>query len=136
MSCFVFSEKSEQQVRLKEDLAAPLRTMQEAARRIARVSKESKLEINEDEYVQSFRVEMMDAVLQWCRGAKFADICKLTDVFEGSVIRAFRRLQELLRQMTMAAKAIGNGELEKKFEESLVKLERQTSIIFSPSLYL
>lgn len=31
----------------------------------------------EDEYVQSFKVEMMDAVLQWCKGAKFADICKV-----------------------------------------------------------
>ncbi|CAO1637675.1 unnamed protein product [Parajaminaea phylloscopi] len=136
LSCFVFSEKSEQQIRLKEDLAAPLRVMQETARRIARVSKEAKLDINEDEYVQSFKVEMMDAVMQWCKGAKFSDICKLTDVFEGSVIRAFRRLQELLRQMTMAAKAIGNGELEDKFNESLAKLERQSSIIFSPSLYL
>lgn len=136
LSCFVFSEKSEQQIRLKEDLAAPLRVMQETARRIAKVSKEAKLDINEDEYVQSFKVEMMDAVMQWCRGAKFSEICKLTDVFEGSVIRAFRRLQELLRQMTMAAKAIGNGELEDKFNESLAKLERQSSIIFSPSLYL
>ncbi|CAO1633444.1 unnamed protein product [Jaminaea pallidilutea] len=136
LSCFVFSEKSEQQIRLKEDLAAPLRVMQETARRIAKVSKEAKLEVNEDEYVQSFKVEMMDAVMQWCKGAKFSDICKLTDVFEGSVIRAFRRLQELLRQMTMAAKAIGNDELEEKFNEALGKLERQTSIIFSPSLYL
>lgn len=136
LSCFVFTEKSEQPVRLKEDLAAPLRVMQETARRIAKVSKESRMEINEDEYVQSFKVEMMDAVMQWCRGAKFSEICKLTDVFEGSVIRAFRRLQELIRQMTMAAKAIGNGELEDKFTESLAKLERQSSIIFSPSLYL
>ena len=136
LSCFVFTEKSEQQIRLKEDLAAPLRVMQETARRIAKVSKESRMEINEDEYVQSFKVEMMDAVMQWCGGAKFSDICKLTDVFEGSVIRAFRRLQELIRQMTMAAKAIGNTELEEKFTESLAKLERQSSIIFSPSLYL
>ena len=78
----------------------------------------------------------MDAVLQWCRGSKFADICKLTDVFEGSIIRAFRRLQELLRQMAQAARAIGNEELQKKFEDSLERLERPNSIIFSPSLYL
>ncbi|CAO1614210.1 unnamed protein product [Sympodiomycopsis kandeliae] len=136
LSCFVFTEKSEQPVRLKEDLAAPLRIMQETARRIAKVSKESRMEINEDEYISSFKVEMMDAVMQWCKGAKFSEICKLTDVFEGSVIRAFRRLQELIRQMTMAAKAIGNVELEEKFNASLAKLERQSSIIFSPSLYL
>lgn len=128
----LFVSQSEQQIRLKEDLAAPLRTMQESARRIAKVSIESRLPVNEDEYVSSFRVELMDAVMQWCRGAKFADICKLTDVFEGSIIRAFRRLQELLRQMMQAAKAIGNTELETKFTGSLEKLERQGSIIFSP----
>ena len=71
------SRQSEQQVKLKEELAAPLRSMQEIARRIARVSKDSKLDIVEDDYVTQFRVEMMDAVIQWCRGAKFADICKV-----------------------------------------------------------
>ncbi|UZJ54392.1 hypothetical protein CBS101457_003712 [Exobasidium rhododendri] len=132
LSCFVFNEKSSQQIRLKEDLAAPLRIMQESARRIAKVSIESRLSINEDEYVAGFKVELMDAVMQWCKGAKFADICKLTDVFEGSIIRAFRRLQELLRQMTQASKAIGNEELEVKFTKSLEKLNREGSIIFSP----
>ena len=51
--------------------------MQEFARRIAKVSKESKLAIDEDLYVASFKVELMDAVVQWCRGASFADICKV-----------------------------------------------------------
>ena len=51
--------------------------MQEIARRIAKVSKESKLDINEDDYVSSFKVELMDAVVQWCRGASFSEICKV-----------------------------------------------------------
>ena len=51
--------------------------MQEIARRIAKVSTESKLPIVEDEYVQSFKVELMDAVVQWCRGASFSEICKV-----------------------------------------------------------
>lgn len=65
-------------MRLKEDLAAPLRDLQETARRIAKVSNESGIALVEDEYVQSFKVEMMDAVLRWCKGAKFADICKVS----------------------------------------------------------
>ncbi|EPQ31762.1 uncharacterized protein PFL1_01094 [Pseudozyma flocculosa PF-1] len=136
LSCFVFGEKSEATVRLKEELASPLRIMQETARRIAKVSRESRLPLVEEDYVSSFKVELMDAVLQWCRGAKFSEICKLTDVFEGSIIRVFRRLQELIRQMASAAKAIGNEELQKKFEAAMDKLERKSSIIFSPSLYL
>lgn len=54
----------------------------------------------------------------------------------GSLIRCFRRLGELLRQMAAAARVIGSDSLEKTFEESLKMLERTNSIIFSPSLYL
>ena len=77
--------QSEQVTKLKEELAAPLRVMQEIARRIAKVSKESKLPINEDDYVKSFKVELMDAVVQWCRGASFSDICKVRSSFESLV---------------------------------------------------
>lgn len=58
----------------------------------------------------------------------------MTDVFEGSLIRVFRRLQELIRQMSMAAKAIGSEELEKKFNDSLECLERHNSVAFAASL--
>ena len=61
---------------------------------------------------------------------------KLTDQFEGSLIRVFRRLSELLRQMTQAAKVIGNAELKEKFEKASEMLERPNSVIFCSSLYL
>ncbi|GAW07422.1 antiviral helicase [Lentinula edodes] len=87
LSCFVFDEKSEKQTKLSEELAAPLRVMQELAKRIAKVSIESKLPLDEEKYIASFKVELMDAVMQWCRGASFSDICQLTDIFEGSIIQ-------------------------------------------------
>lgn len=59
--------------------------MQEMARRIAKVSKEYKLPVVEDDYVSSFKVEMMDAVVQWCRGASFHDICKVRILFTGVI---------------------------------------------------
>ena len=40
----------------------------------------------------------------------------MTDVYEGSLIRLFRRLEELLRQIAQAAKVMGSEELEQKFE--------------------
>lgn len=57
-----------------------MRRMQEFARNIARVSKESKLEVNEEDYIASFKVGLMDAVHSWCRGAKFSEICKVSRV--------------------------------------------------------
>lgn len=54
----------------------------------------------------------------------------MTDVYEGSLIRLFRRLEELLRQMGQAAKVMGNTDLEKKFEESLNKIRRDIVVCF------
>ena len=59
---------------------------------------------------------------------------KMTDVYEGSLIRTFRRLEELLRQMCQAAKVMGSPDLEKKFNESLSKIRRD--IVAAQSLYL
>jgi len=136
LSCFVFDERVDHPMGLREEYQAPLRQMQELARRIAKVAKESKIDIDETEYVKSFKVEMMDAVTQWCRGASFIDTCKLVDVFEGSLIRVFRRLGELLRQMSAAVRAIGNDELDKKFTKASEMLERPNTVIFCASLYL
>ena len=108
--------------------------MQESARRIAKVCQESKLPVDEDQYVGQFRHELMDVVFAWCQGAKFSQICKMTDVFEGSIIRSMRRLEELLRQMVVASKSIGNSHLESKFSEGITKIKRD--IVFAASLYL
>lgn len=143
LSCFVFQEKSGgkddddgKNLRLKEELAGPWRIIQEAARRIYAVAQESNLtgEYTESEYLQQLRPELMDVVYAWSRGASFAKICKMTEVFEGSIIRALRRLDELLRQLAQAARSIGNSELENKFNEGMMKIRRD--IVFANSLYL
>ncbi|KAJ3757287.1 antiviral helicase [Lentinula raphanica] len=133
LSCFVFDEKSEQPTKLPAELVEPLRLVQQTARRIATVARESKIDINEEDYVTSFKIELMNPVIHWCNGASFTEISK---IFEGSLIRVFRRLSELLRQMVMAAKVIGNVELQQKFERASGMLERPNSVIFCPSLYL
>ena len=133
LSCFIFEEKAEQ-ASLKEELAKPLREIQAKARIISKVSQESKLPLNEDEYVQGFKWQLMEVVHAWAHGKTFAEICKMTDVYEGSLIRLFRRLEELLRQMAQAAKVMGSDELEQKFEEALKKVRRD--IVAAQSLYL
>ncbi|KAL5486646.1 hypothetical protein EMCRGX_G019154 [Ephydatia muelleri] len=134
MSCFVFEEKADAMPKLTDELSGPLKMMQDSARRIARVSVEAKLELDEEEYVESFKPHIMDVIHAWCSGASFSQICKMTDIFEGSVIRCIRRLEELLRQMCQASKAIGNTELENKFAAGIAKIKRD--IVFAASLYL
>jgi ATP-dependent RNA helicase DOB1 len=58
----------------------------------------------------------------------------MTDVYEGSLIRLFRRLEELIRQMAQASKVMGSEELEQKFDIALTKVRRD--IVAAQSLYL
>ena len=73
LSCFIFEEKAECPA-LKEELAKPYREIQAKARIISKVSQESKLALNEDEYVQGFKYQLMEVVYAWAHGKPFAEI--------------------------------------------------------------
>ncbi|VDL92236.1 unnamed protein product [Schistocephalus solidus] len=117
LSCFVFSERASEMPSLTKDLSSALQTLQDTARRIARISNECHLPVDTEAYVDSFKPHLMDLVVSWANGASFASICTATDLFEGTIIRSLRLLEELLRQMTNAARTIGNAGLEAKFSE-------------------
>lgn len=92
LSCFVFQENSSEMPKLTEQLAGPLRQMQECAKRIAKVSAETKLEIDEDTYLSSLNPQPMDVVCTWATGATSVHICRMTAVAEGSTVHWMRRL--------------------------------------------
>lgn len=56
------------------------------------------------------------------------------DIYEGTIIRGLRRLDELLSQLLEASKIIGNQDMKSKFEEAQRNLKR--GIVFTASLYL
>jgi len=135
LSCFVHKEASKDDTpKVQEELKLPFQQLQMAARNVAKVSIDAKMTLVEDEYVASFNPGMVGVVYSWCQGAKFADICALTNIFEGSIIRNIRRLEELLRQLASASLAIGNQELKAKFEAGADKIRR--GVVFAASLYL
>lgn len=73
LSCFIFEEKSEAPA-LKEELAGPYREIQAKARIIAKVAQESKLPLVEDEYLQTFKYQLMEVVYAWAHGKSFSEI--------------------------------------------------------------
>lgn len=91
-------------------------------------------QVDVDEYVDKFKFGLMEVVLKWCKGDKFADIIKNQDLFEGSVIRCIRRLEELVVQMAGVCKVIGNEDLGQKFLAASKMMKRD--IVFAASLYL
>lgn len=82
----------------------------------------------------SFRHELMEVVYEWCKGATFTQICKMTDVYEGSLIRMFKRLEELVKELVDVANTIGNSSLKEKMETVLKLIHRD--IVSAGSLYL
>lgn len=139
LSCMTYGEQikgddENPASRLKSVLANPFYKLQDAARTVARVEAACGIEVDEDEFVDQFNPEMMEAVHAWCQGAKFVEVQKLTKAYEGTTIRTLRRLEELVRQITTAAKSIGNHELEEKFAKGGEMIRRD--IVFCSSLYL
>ncbi|KAL5813687.1 hypothetical protein ACOSQ4_024328 [Xanthoceras sorbifolium] len=134
LSCFVWQEKLQDATKPREELELLFTQLQDTARRVAKVQLECKVQIDVESFVNSFRPDIMEAVYAWAKGSKFYEIMEITQVFEGSLIRAIRRLEEVLQQLILAAKSIGETELESKFEEAVSKIKRD--IVFAASLYL
>ncbi|KAL0538167.1 hypothetical protein IC582_027169 [Cucumis melo] len=134
LSCFVWQEKLQDAAKPREELELLFIQLQDTARRVAKVQLECKVEIDVEGFVSSFRPDIMEAVYAWAKGSKFYEIMEITQVFEGSLIRAIRRLEEVLQQLILASKSIGETELETKFEEAVSKIKRD--IVFAASLYL
>nr|KYP65058.1 Superkiller viralicidic activity 2-like 2 [Cajanus cajan] len=118
----------------REELDLLFMQLQDTARRVAQLQLECKVQVDVESFVKSFRPDIMEAVYAWAKGSKFYEIMEITQVFEGSLIRAIRRLEEVLQQLIEAAKSIGETQLEAKFEEAVSKIKRD--IVFAASLYL
>ncbi|XP_057955218.1 DExH-box ATP-dependent RNA helicase DExH10 isoform X2 [Malania oleifera] len=124
-SCFIPGDRSSEQIHLRTELAKPLQQLQDSARRIAQIQLECKLDINVDEYVESTaRPYLMDVIYCWSRGATFSEVIQMTDIFEGSIIRLARRLDEFLNQLRAAAHAVGEADLDSKFAAASGSLRR------------
>ena len=133
LSCFVCDEKTDDP-RLREELMTPHIEIKKQARIVAKVSQECKMPVNEDDYVSKFKPQLMEVVYAWTNGASFLDVTKMTEIHEGNLIRLFRRLEELIRQVGEAAQVMGNTDLVEKFNEALTKLRRD--IVSVQSLYI
>lgn len=134
-SCFIPGDRSNEQIHLRAELNKPLQQLQDSARRIAEIQHECKLDVIVDEYVEAaVRPFLMDVMYCWSKGASFAEVIQMTDIFEGSIIRLARRLDEFLNQLRAAAHAVGEVDLENKFAAASESLRH--GIMFANSLYL
>lgn len=76
----------------------------------------------------------VQVVYEWAQGTAFEDICKLTDVQEGIIVRTIVRLDETCREFRDAARVMGNTQLFQQMSEASAAIKRD--VIFAASLYV
>jgi antiviral helicase SKI2 len=137
LSAMVFQEKGESELdsELPEALVECCRKMQAIATNLGQIQKECGLKVDPNEYRDnSFKFGLVRVVYDWALGHSFKDICELTDVQEGSIVRAISRLDELCREIRNCARAVGNPTLYGKMESVMEMIRRD--IVFASSLYV
>ena len=77
---------------------------------------------------------VVQVVYEWAQGTAFEDICKLTDVQEGIIVRTIVRLDETCREFRDAARVMGNTQLFQQMSEASAAIKRD--VIFAASLYV
>merc|ERR1711976_365188 len=119
LSCVVHDEKvtEDAPAPIPESLKKPIHTFNEYLKRITTVKMESKVPVDEGKEAATLNTALVPLTYAWCQEKSFAEVMKMTSVYEGSVIRMLRRLEELLRQCMAAAKCLGEERLVEKFNE-------------------
>ncbi|TYJ42080.1 hypothetical protein E1A91_A03G063400v1 [Gossypium mustelinum] len=135
MSAFVFQQKNTSEPSLTSKLSQAKQRLYDRAIRLGNLQAEFKLPITPEEYAQeNLKFGLVEVVYEWAKGTPFADICELTDVPEGLIVRTIVRLDETCREFKTAAAIMGNSSLYKKMESASNAIKRD--IVFAASLYI
>ena len=138
LSSLVFQEKStdeEFDAELPDTLVECCERMKSIAVNLGQLQKEHGLEVDPGEYCDaSLKFGLVHVVYEWALGVPFSDICELTLVQEGSIVRCITRLDELCRDIRNCARVVGNPTLYRKMEASSTAIKRD--IVFASSLYV
>ena len=88
-----------------------------------------------DEYcAENLKFGLSEVVYRWAMLDPFSEICQLTDVPEGTIVRTITRLNETCRDVKNVARIIGDASLSQKMEDAMALIRRD--IVFSASLYI
>ncbi|CAG9316920.1 unnamed protein product [Blepharisma stoltei] len=95
--------------------------------------KEKDLEIK-SEMDEKIKLGLVEVAYLWAKGKPFIDICGITDIKEGNIVRGILRLHDLLGKFVEAAEIMGDGELDRKAKAACELIKRD--IAFATSLYI
>ena len=86
------------------------------AARAGEIQKSEGLPIDPNEFAAGcLKFGLSEVVHEWAKGAAFADVCALTDVQEGSIVRTITRLDEMTRDVRNAARIMGDSACSRRW---------------------
>ncbi|TDH72069.1 hypothetical protein CCR75_008664 [Bremia lactucae] len=135
LSALVFHEKVESEPMLTPTLEATRDVVKRIAESLGLLQLEQHLAIDPVGYSKgALNFGLMEVVYEWARGMPFKQICTLTDVQEGAIVRCITRLDEVCREVRTAARVIGDPQLYRKMDVASEAIKRD--VVFASSLYL
>lgn len=128
-------EKSDNDPRLTDRLKAARQRAESIAHMAGSVQRDCGLQIDPAEYTRgALNFGLAEVVYEWAKGTAFSEICPLTDVMEGSIVRTIVRLEQLSREFLDAARVMGDARLYQQMEKTREAIRRD--VIFAQSLYI
>ncbi|KAF0971721.1 hypothetical protein FDP41_009944 [Naegleria fowleri] len=136
MSCLVCQSRGEtEEPTLTKRLQELKDKVSNLALSLGQLQMENGLDTSPTDYLsKTLNFSMMEVAYEWAMGQEFKDICALTSIPEGTIVRTISQLDQALRDVRNAARIIGDINLYQKMEESSRKIRRD--IIFAASLFL
>jgi len=139
LSALIFQERVDEEPGpgLPETLRGARSRIEEVALELALAQADHGVDLGGDaeEWVRGvLKWGLVEVVYEWARGMSFDEICKLTSVMEGSIVRTIMRLDEQCRMVRNAARIMGNTALFEKLERASQLIKRD--VIFAASLYI
>lgn len=135
LSALIFQEKSQSEPTLTPRLEAARDTVKKIAESLGVIQLEQRLDIDPAVYCKgALNFGLAEVVYEWARGMPFKQLCQLTDVQEGSIVRCITRLDEVCREVRNAARVVGDPRLFRKMEVASEAIKRD--VVFASSLYL
>ena len=136
LAALVFQEKNSSPPELHGSLLEACENAKQLAFAAGEEQLRRGLPVAPDEFVTAtLRFGLTEVVHEWAKGTKFGDICQITDVQEGSIVRTIVRLDEMCRDVRNAARIMGRFcFVREKMESASTAIKRD--IIFSASLYV
>lgn len=138
LSCFIFDNKgfkepSTENVSDIPELVEITNKIIDIGLHFGEIEKEEQVEECSTHFIDVLNMDSIRAVYEWAKGESFLEIMNHTELQEGIMVRCIQRVDELLKNIRLAAKNLESKEFETKLERASRLIRRD--IVFAPSLY-